>query len=109
LENPNPLTPTKEKFMATKADFLNLAAKIAGPLSGDRTLTLSPMLIGRDGGLVSHDLIVFGEGQLGQIKPNTPYLMNLKEEGTRWSDSFLVMVNDKGEVEDASHLEDDEG
>lgn len=95
--------------MANKADFLNLANNIAGaPLKGDRTLTLSPMLIGRDGGLVSHDLITFGEGQLGLIKPNVPYLMTLNAIGTAWGDSFLVMLNDKGEVEDASHLEDDE-
>lgn len=95
--------------MATKADFLNLATSIVGsPLKGDRTLTLSPMLIARDGGLVSHDLIVFGEGQINLLKPNVPYLMTLKEVGTRWSDSFLVMVNNDGTVEDASHLEDDE-
>jgi hypothetical protein len=96
--------------MATKADFLNLAASLIGsPLKGDRKLTLSPMLIAADGGLVSHDLIVFGESQLNQIKPNIPYLMTLKEVGTAWGDSFLVMVNDDGEVEDASHLEDEEG
>lgn len=91
----------------TKADFLALANKIV-PLKGDRTLTLSPMLIAADGGLVSHGLVVFGENQLAQIKPNVSYLMTLKEVGTAWGDSFLVMVNDKGEVEDASHLEDDE-
>jgi hypothetical protein len=92
----------------TKANFIALAQEITGGrITGDRTLTLSPMLIGADG-LVSHDLVVFGENQLGLLKPNIPYLMTLKEVGTAWGDSFLVMVNDAGEVEDASHLEDDE-
>lgn len=93
----------------TKANFIALAQEITGGrITGDRTLTLSPMLIARDGGLVSHDLVVFGEGQLNLLKPNTPYLMTLKEVGTAWGDSFLVMSNSAGKVEDASHLEDDE-
>ena len=91
--------------MTTKANYLALANKIAG-LTGDRKLTLSPMYITANGELTSHGLVVFGEDQLDQIKPNVPYLMTLKKAGTRWSDSFLIMVNDKGEVEDASHLED---
>ncbi len=92
----------------TKADFLTLANDLSGGrVRGVRTLKLSPMPI-VDGELVPQSLINYGENQLSLLKPNVPYLMTLKEFGTRWSDSFLVMINDDGEVEDASHLEDDE-
>lgn len=84
----------------SKADFIALAQEITGGrITGDQTLTLSPM---------EGNVSVIGEDRLNLLKPNTPYLMTLKEVGTAWGDSFLVMINSAGKVEDASHLEDDE-
>ena len=95
--------------MATKSDFIALANRITGGrVKGVRTLKLSPMPLDSKGNLTVQNIINYGENQLNLLKPNTPYLMTLKEFGTRWSDSFVVMINNAGEVGDASHLEDDE-
>jgi hypothetical protein len=89
--------------LPTKNDYIALTH-----MAGDNlTLTLNPCVIAQDGGLMIHDLITFGEGQLGQIKPNIPYVLRVEDTPNRCSETFIVMVNNDGTVENADYLDAD--